>query len=289
MSAVPFAAAAGGDARHHLLRSVVLELVPMSSLDGQLGFLPPASRVSVTCSPVKGIDATLELAAALVDAGHHVVPHLAARMVLDRDHTARVARWLRDHAVTDAFVIAGDAPSPHGPYDGATAFLRDLLAADPGLERVGVAAYPDGHVAIEAPVVHDALHAKQAVILEAGVAGYVATQMCFDAARIVEWLEAERVAGFDLPVQLGVPGPVDRAKLLSMGARLGVGASLRYLRKNRSSLTRMLSFSGYDPSDLIDPIAAHADRLGIVGLHVFTFNNLGDTVAWRARSLGQLG
>jgi methylenetetrahydrofolate reductase (NADPH) len=210
-------------------------------------------------------------------------------MIESRDHVVRLARWLRDHSVTDVFVIAGDASHPHGPYDGATAFLRDLLAADPGLERVGVAAYPDGHVAIDPVVVHDAMHAKQAVIRDAGVAGYVATQMCFDASRIVDWLDDERAAGFDLAVQLGVPGPVDRAKLLSMGARLGVGASLRYLRKNRSSLTRMLSFSGYDPSDLIDPIAAHADRLGIVGLHVFTFNNVADTVAWRARSLGQLG
>ena len=82
---------------------------------------------------------------------------------------------------------------------------------------------------------------------------------------------------------------MDRARLLTMGARLGVGASLRYLRKNRASVTRMLSFSGYDPSQLIDPIAPHADRLGITGLHLFTFNNVADTVAWWARSLGRLG
>ena len=277
------------DPRHDLLRHAVLELVPMAKLDQQLGYLPPRSRVSVTCSPVKGIDATLALAATLIDAGHQVVPHLAARMVESSEHVARIAAWLREHGVIDVFVIAGDAPNPHGPYDGATEFLRDLLAAEPRVTRVGVAAYPDGHVVIDAAVLHEALHAKQAVLNDFGVSGYVATQMCFDPERIVSWLGAERDAGFDLQVQLGVAGPVDRAKLLTMGAQLGVGASLRYLRKNRSSLTRMLSFSGYDPAQLIDPIAGAAFELGVVGLHVFTFNNVADTVAWRARSLGQLG
>ena len=283
------ASAARDDARERLLASAVLELVPMSSVEDQIGLLPPHSRVSVTCSPVKGIDATLVLAARLAALGHHVVPHLAARMVTDRLHATHIAHWLRGHEITDVFVIAGDAHVPHGPYEGAVPFLRDLLASEPGVDRVGVAAYPDGHVALDDAIVHDALRAKQALLRDAGIDGYVATQMCFDPDRIVGWLQDERDAGLVLPVQLGVAGPVDRARLLTMGARLGVGASLRYLRKNRASVTRMLSFSGYDPSQLIDPIAPHADRLGITGLHLFTFNNVADTVAWRARSLGRLG
>ena len=77
------------------------------------------------------------------------------------------------------------------------------------------------------------------------------TQMCFDAGRIRSWLEEERALGLTVPVHLGVPGVVDRTRLMTMGARLGVGTSLRYLSKNRATVMRMLAPGGYDPTDLV--------------------------------------
>ena len=61
-----------------------------------------------------------------------------------------------------------------------------------------------------------------------------------------------------LPVDLGVPGVVDRAKLMTMGVRLGVGASLRFLRKHRSTVTAMLAPGGYDPTELVVGVADDA-------------------------------
>ena len=56
----------------------------------------------------------------------------------------------------------------------------------------------------------------------------------------MQWLAAERDSGLTLPVHLGIPGAVDPARLLRIGSRLGVGASLRYLRKNTGAVARML-------------------------------------------------
>jgi len=268
-------------ALRQLVAGMCFELVPMKSVEAAIAELAPRSTVSVTCSPAKGHGATQDLVARLVDLGHVAVPHLAARQVEDREHVARLAAWIRRIGVREAFVIAGDCQHPAGPYVDALSFLRDLFEHDTGLERVGVAGYPDGHPLIDRPVLHEALRAKQALFGAVGVAGSATTQMCFDAARIRTWLSVERCDGFTMPVVVGIPGVVERGRLLKMGVRIGVGASLRYLRKNRAAMAALLAPGGYDPTDLVTAIADDAAELGVTGLHSYTFNSVAATRAWQ--------
>lgn len=270
-----------------LLATARYEIVPLQHVDAQLDHLPAASTVSVTCSPVKGITATLDLTAAVLDRGHRAVPHLSARLTEDRAHVARLAAFCRAHALDEVFLVAGDAPTPVGPYAGAVPWLRDFLDTDHGLSRIGVTAYPDGHALIDAGTVHAALHDKQALLAAAGVEGYATTQMCFDVDQWTRWARAERADGFTLPLHLGVPGVVDRAKLVTMGARLGVGQSLRFVRKNSSALFRLLSPTGYDPTRLIAPLSRVAGELVIEGVHLFTFNNVDATAGWQRTQLAR--
>lgn len=186
------------------------------------------------------------------------------------------------------FLVAGDAPEPAGPYQGAVDFLRDFLEEDHGLKKIGVTAYPDGHALIDRAVVHEALHAKQRLLVEAGVEGFASTQMCFDIDLLKRWLASEREAGFHLPIHLGVPGVIDRTKLLTMGVRLGIGASMRYVKKNGGVLGRLFSPGGYDPAKLISPMSKVAPELGIEGLHLFTFNNVDATAQWQQQQLAKL-
>ncbi len=269
------------DALASLVARLRYELVPMKSAEQALADLPKQVPVSVTCSPVKGLAATQDLTARLLDLGHDTTPHLSARMVEGPEHVARLARWLREHGVRAVFVVAGDAAAPIGPYPDGMSFLRQLAMHDTGLVEVGIPAYPDGHPLIDDGVLQAVLHDKQALLAEAGLRGSATTQMCFDAARIQRWLMDERAAGFALPVELGIPGVVERTKLLSMGMRLGIGPSLRYLRKNRVSMGRMLAPGGHDPTDLIAALADRATALGIEGLHSFTFNSVASTAAWQ--------
>lgn len=268
-----------------LVRDLHLELVPMSSAAQAIADLPDGSHVSVTCSPVRGIAATRELTERLVGAGHVPVPHLAARMVSGAGEVDELAGWIRTLGLSEVFVIAGDAPTPVGPYAGSLDFLHDLLSASPGVARVGVAGYPDGHALIDDDVLHEQLHAKQGLLADHGVGGWVSTQMCFNAATVRRWVERERAAGLALPVHLGVPGVVDRTRLMSMGVRLGIGASLRYLAKNRSTVLSMVAPGGYDPTELIVALGPDAPALGIESVHCFTFNSVAETVAWQAALL----
>ena len=163
--------------------------------------------------------------------------------------------------------------------------LRDFLDSNSGVARVGFGSYPDGHAFISREALSTALHDKQKLLNEAGVQGLASTQMCFDVVQIRQWLKSERDNGFSVPVQLGVPGVVDRARLMSLGVRVGVGASMRYLSKNKASIMKMLSPGGYDPTELVAGLAKDAESLNIVGLHSFTFNSVADTAAWQREVL----
>lgn len=264
-----------------LVSDLHYEIVPMKSIEPAIDALPPGARVSVTCSPAKGIEATQEYTARLAEDGFQVIPHLAARMVASDAHARELADWTRDLGLAEVYVIAGDAPDPAGPYAGALAFMRDFLDAEPGVDRVGYAGYPDGHAVIPPDVVAEQLLAKQRLLADRGVGGWISTQMCFDADTIRRWLVAERGRGLTLPVRLGVPGVVDRTRLMKMGTRLGIGASMRYLSKNTSTVMQLLAPGGYDPTDMVVAFAGDADELGIEALHSFTFNAVADTRAWQ--------
>lgn len=272
------------DARHRLIASARYEVVPLKSLHDQIAHLPAGCSVSVTCSPTKGIEPTLELSAELNGAGHHAVPHIAARLVEGREHVEKIAARLNEHDITEIFVVGGD-PDPIGPYADGLSLIRDLLPLCQKVRTVGVPAYPDHHTVIPDAVLDEALLAKQALIRELGLDGFASTQMCFNAKTIEGWLRGQRERGMDLPIHLGVPGAVDRTKLLSLGTRLGIGSSLRYLRKNSGAILRMFAPARYDPDKLISPLSRHADELEISALHVFTFNSIESTAAWQRDSL----
>lgn len=275
------AASSDRDAMRDLVEHLHYEIVPMKSIDQAIADLPANAHVSVTCSPAKGIAATQEYTDWLLALGHRPVPHFAGRLVEGPEHAAALARWTRERELPEVFVIAGDAPQPNGPYEGALPFIQDFLGADPGVSRLGITGYPDGHSLIDGDEVARQLHAKQEVLADAGVGGWISTQMCFDEAMIRTWIERERAAGIQLPIRLGVPGVVDRTRLMTMGTRLGIGASMRYLAKNRSTVMQLMSPTGFDPTDMVVAFASDADRLGIEALHSFTFNAVADTRSWQ--------
>ena len=286
-SAPPLCASTS-DALRRLLGDAQWELIPLNNLAEQLPHLPANAPVSVTASASKTLDDTLDLTAQLCALGHRPVPHIAARMVRSRGHLVELLGRVADLGLNEIFLVGGDVTSPAGPFDSAVALLENLADVDHSLTHIGVTAYPEGHALIADDVLHDALHAKQAILRSAGIEAHASTQMCVHGRSITDWLAAERQSGFVLPVHLGIPGAVEPARLLRIGTRLGIGASLRYLQKNRGAVARLMRPGGYDPSALLNKLAAQADQLNIVGLHVFTFNAIESTIAWRDTALSQL-
>jgi methylenetetrahydrofolate reductase (NADPH) len=87
-----------------------------------------------------------------------------------------------------------------------------------------------------------------------------------------------------LPVHVGVPGPAEPQKLLTIAARIGVADTHRYLVKNVRFVTRLVRSGGfYRPDGLLEGLAPSlADpAIGISGLHLYTFNAVDAMERWR--------
>jgi methylenetetrahydrofolate reductase (NADPH) len=152
-----------------------------------------------------------------------------------------------------------------------------------GIEEVGIGGYPEGHPLIDDEELDRALLDKQPF------ASYVVTQLCFDADAILGWISDIRHRGIGLPVYVGLPGVVDRKKLLQVSLKVGVGDAARFLKRQAGLVGMLLKPGGYSPDELVERLAPYAgdNHYDIVGLHLYTFNQVESTEQWRQGMLGQ--
>ena len=267
----------------YTVREAYMEIFPTDTIESKLDVLEPGSYVAVTCSPTKGVDVPIEMCARLAHRGFKVVPHVAAKMVRNRQHLAEIIARLNDLPIISIFVPGGDAEEPTGDYATAFELLRDIAELEHRFTEIGVAAHPEGHPAVDEDTLTAELLRKQEF------ANYLVTQMCFDADAIGAWLRRIREQGVTLPAWLGLPGVADRASLLKTSMRIGVGESLRYLKRNPKVAARLMLANEYRPDDLLFELARYLadDSYGIQGHHVFCFNQVERTEAWRHEFLGR--
>lgn len=249
------------------------EVIPLRGALAAARQLPSGSTITVTSSPAKGMEATVELAMRLRVEGYHAVPHLAARLVSSRAQLDEMLEQLAECDIDEVFVVGGDSPAPVGEFADALSALRVIREHPHRPARIGIAGYPERHALIPDAATTAALDAKVAY------ADYVVSQICYDANTISSWVKSLRSRGVDLPVYIGAPGAVDMAKLLRISMKIGLGDSMRYLRKQHN-VGKLVT--GYTPTGLVHELApALADpEYNIAGWHLFTFNEVAKTCRW---------
>lgn len=276
-------AVSAGPTVSELLARARFEILPLDGIEDQvLEHLRPDTKVTVTASPRKGLDATLELCEHLARAGYPVVPHLSARLVRDRAHLEELLARLRDGGVRELFVLAGDATEP-GEFEGAADLLEAMGESRAHFERIGITGYPESHHLISDEETIRAMFAK------AEMATDIVSQLCFDADTIGSWIRAVRERGTHLPIWIGMPGPVPRAKLVRISMKIGMSESTRYLRHNSSLLSRLVA-RRFSPDSLLsdlEPVVTDP-AANVAGFHLYTFNEVGRTERWRRRTLERL-
>jgi len=261
------------------------ELMPTEGAGEQAAYLPEGATVAVSCSPAKGIGATLALGEELSGRGFRVVPHLSARLVEGEVHLRSILRRLDEAGIKDVFVVGGDAKEPAGPYEDALALLSAMADLGHGLEQVGITGYPEGH-----PIIDDAA-LRRALLDKAPFATYVVTQMCFDPGAILAWVTGIRREGVGLPVYAGISGVIERKKLMRISLKIGVGDSARFLAKHAGLVASLLKSRVYKPDELVEELAPRVgdEDHGIAGFHAYTFNQVESTEKWRRRASGLEG
>lgn len=260
------------------------EVLPTASIEATVrGHVPAGRIVTVTASPAKGLSATLDLAERLAG-DYRVVPHLAARMVHGRSELEEIVARMGAAGIDTVFVPAGDQDPAAGDYQESLDLLRDLQALGNPFAHVGITGYPESH-----PSIHDDL-TVQAMWDKRHHATDVISNLTFDPELVNKWVHRLRSRRVPMPVWIGIPGPVERTKLLTMATRIGVGESTRFLNKNKRVFARIAA-PGYEPMRFLERCARTlADpAMGVAGLHVFTFNQVAETEAWRRAQLERLG
>ncbi len=268
-----------------ILRRPRYEVIPLPGIEEQVAeHVPRDVTLTVTASPKKGLGATLATAGRLAKSGYRVSPHLSARLVVDEWHLREILQRMNEQGIREAFVIAGDAAVPEGKFAGAVDLLAAMAEIGHGLEGIGISGYPESHPFISDEATIRAMNEK------APYATYIASQICFDPKVISGWVERVRRRGVELPVYIGIPGVVKKQKLMRIAVSIGLGESARFLRKQQNVVLRLLQPGGYKPDRLIEGLAPAIEDpwYRIHGFHIYTFNELRETEAWRRRMLRRL-
>jgi methylenetetrahydrofolate reductase (NADPH) len=266
-----------------LLRNARFEVLPLEGIEEQvLAHLGTDAKVTVTASPRRGLEATVELTERLTAAGYATVPHISARLVRDRAHLTELIDRLHASGVRELFVLAGDAAEPAGEFPGAVELLEAMGPRRGDFDAIGITGYPESHHLISDEETIRAMFAK------APMATYIVSQLCFDAEVIAAWIANVRRRGTDLPIWIGVPGNVAYSKLLRTSMRIGLGESARFLRHRGSWISRIV-MRQFKPERLVRelaPIAAEP-AARVAGFHLYTFNEVARTERWRRAELAR--
>ena len=266
------------------LQKSYMEIIPVPGIEDKLDSLPSDMYLAVTCSPTKGVDETLELSEKLIERGFKVTPHIASKCVSGEKHLEAIIKKLDELGIESIFVPGGDRPEPMGDFNNALDLLKALKKLGHNLNKIGMAAHPEGHPDVSDEILMEALEEKK------DLADFIVTQMCFDAEILNDWMNQIHKKGVELPVWVGLPGVIERGRLLKTSLRIGVGDSLRFLRKKSQVATELMKSSIYNPDDLVRDITEIIDinDSKLAGYHIYCFNQIETTEKWRTERISAL-
>ena len=276
------------------LQGYSIEVMPRTAekIPSFRDLLPLGTRVYIAHiegTPIEDMVATAKRIAA---EGYAVMPHFPARIIKDKDMLGDwIARYQGEANVTQALILAGGVTKPHGDFDSSMELLESGLFDQAGFTRLHVAGHPEGNKDIDPDGtnlnIDAALQWKQKFSERSEAEMALATQFAFEAGPIIEWANAIKAAGVDIPVHIGIAGPAKLQTLIKFAIACGVGASLKVLQKRAMDVTKLLL--PYEPTDVITQLAAHKAKnpdFNISHVHFFPLGGIKTNANWAIRNGG---
>ena len=276
------------------LQGYSIEVMPRTAekIPSFRDLLPLGTRVYIAHiegTPIEDMVATAKRIAA---EGYAVMPHFPARIIKDKDVLGDwIARYQGEANVTQALILAGGVTKPHGDFDSSMDLLESGLFDKAGFTRLHVAGHPEGNKDIDPDGtnlnVDAALQWKQKFSERSDAEMALATQFAFEAGPIIEWANAIKAAGVEIPIHIGIAGPAKLQTLIKFAIACGVGASLKVLQKRAMDVTKLLL--PYEPTDVITQLAAHKAKnpdFNISHVHFFPLGGIKTNANWAIRNGG---
>lgn len=253
-----------------------------AELDKAAHKIAPGTQIAVAFLPGEDMEGRIAAARHIRELGFEPMPHISARRLRSQAELFdMVEGCAREAAVKRVFLVAGDPPTPEGPFEDTLSMLRTGIFEANGIETVGIGGHPEGHPVMDANQLAYFMDRKIAEIGERGMDAMLVTQFSFDALALADWLKQLRARGILNPVRLGIPGPAGVKRLLRYAAFCGVGATSSVLRKYGISLGKLMGTTGPDRllTDLFENLE---DEQLSCDLHFFPFGGLEATADWIA-------
>ena len=270
------------------LQGYSIEVMPRTAekIPSFRDLLPLGTRVYIAHIEGTTIEDMVATAKRIAAEGYAVMPHFPARIIKDKDVLGDwIARYQGEANVTQALILAGGVTKPHGDFDSSMELLESSLFDKAGFTRLHVAGHPEGNKDIDPDGtnlnVDAALQWKQKFSERSDAEMALATQFAFEAGPIIEWANAIKAAGVDIPIHIGIAGPAKLQTLIKFAIACGVGASLKVLQKRAMDVTKLLL--PYEPADVITQLAAHKAKnpdFNISHVHFFPLGGIKTNANW---------
>lgn len=268
------------------LKGFSIEVMPRTAekVESFRDLLPKGTRVYIAHIEGTPIEDMVATAKRLNAEGFPVMPHFPARIIRDKAMLADwVARYRGEADVRQGLIIAGGVSSPAGDFHSSMQLLETGLFD--GFERLHVAGHPEGNKDIDPDgsdrMVMEAARWKQAFSERTDAKMAMATQFCFEARPVIDWVNRLNAEGVKLPVHIGVAGPAKLQTLIKFAVACGVGPSLRVLQKRAMDVTKLLL--PYEPTEVVAELAAHKAAhpdFGIESVHFFPLGGIKTNATW---------
>lgn len=263
-----------------LARDIVRRPTMLAQIDA-------GTEVYIPFPPAGAWKETLTACRLLTENGCYPVPHVPARRLQDRNELIEWAESLEALDLRSVMLIAGDVRDERAHFKDSLKVLETKILVNHGIQRVGVAVYPDGHPYIGKQELQNAFLRKIELAARDNLTLQVVTQFCFDTKPLIGWLADASASGFHMPVSVGVAGPTELRTLILYATKCGV----KHSAKGLFAKPRVLRMLGqWDPTDILSPVAEYL-ALGsdsqIENAHIFTFGGLRKALEWREQLLNR--
>jgi len=276
------------------LQGYSIEVMPRTAekVEDFRAILPKGTRVYIAHieTPIEEMVAT---AARLRREGFDPMPHFPARIIKDKAQLQDwVARYQGEAGVTQGLILAGNPAEQLGSFDSSMQLLE--TGCFDGFERLHVAGHPEGNKDIDPDgsdrMVMEAARWKSAFAERTDAKMAMATQFCFEAQPVIDWVNRLKAEGINLPVHIGIAGPAKLQTLIKFAIACGVGPSLRVLQKRAMDVTKLLL--PYEPTEVVAELAAYKAAnpgFGIEQVHFFPLGGIKTNAQWVTDNGGASG
>jgi methylenetetrahydrofolate reductase (NADH) len=263
------------------MRDASTEITPSEEnrLPELVSVLPVGATVYVAHTPNAGFAQVIRAALAVQRAGFLATPHVAVRRVPDAGTLRAALAELRTGGVDRILLIAGDAPRPTGVFSSTLDVIESGILEECGITRIGVAGHPEGHNAVAAGMLWEALEAKQAFAARARLTMHIVTQFGLDAGSFRRWASELARRRVYLPVRIGIAGPAPIARLVHFAIQCGIGASARALIRNLGAAVHSADLAVSPEQHLLALLRSPVPS-PLRAPHFFAFGGALETARW---------